>query len=812
MTKNPDASQLAPLLAAGYQLIPLHNYAHEDEFKGKRRKRGKSPVHGNWTKKPYKSADQVTHMEAGDNVGVRLRAGELVLDVDPRAFPDGQTLASAVNPFVELVLWTGMNPDLYPTVETGSGGLHVYMTKPDEVSTRDSLNDQYPGVEFKTLGRQMVAPGSIHPDTLKPYLWKVGAPELDAFGADPAPKALVDLIRRPTGSAASGGGEHDQEELAEMLDYLDPEDFRDHDRWLTLMQACHHATAGDGREEFVEWCTRDPEYADHGGLIGLRWDSLHADNDDGNRVTYRTLHKIMRDAGHGDHIPRPPAADDFEDLDPGGLPDGALTALAAKERREDMAIGETNRRSRLSVRRIDLASAKEDLVYVSAAGGVVDLKSGRAWKSVELAAVHFAGSRMTLEQETPEADRNDEKPNGVDTPKRRGRPPKPKEVRVVNVWVGDKAGDRKTVDVMTWAPGRKTICPPPEGRGDAVNVWKTPALPKAPEDWHDRAAKFEDHVRWLLPDGDDADDFLDWIAHIVQNPGVLPHTAWLMITSKRGVGRNWIASVLARVLAGHVALGVDLGEVLGSSFNERLSEKLLLVVDETREGSGSDRYRKANKLQKVITEEHREINPKFGLKSVQYNCCRFLMFSNFMDALPIDDRDRRIRVAYNPEKVREPSYYGDLYETRRDPAFIASVARLLRERDISAFNPGLPAPMTDAKRSVVEFLEKEEHRELKVLFEAWPADLIGLSDVWAHLEETCDGFPANLKFVIDEAGGAVTSRRFNKRGSSGNEKDTVVIARRGAWDVLRVKRERPAVMKEIIEAARTEWAARSSSS
>lgn len=342
--------------------------------KGKRRKRGKSPVHSNWTKKPYMSADQVTHMEAGDNVGVRLRAGEMVLDVDPRGFPDGQTLASPINPYVELVLWTGMNPDLYPTVVTGSGGLHVYMSKPEGVSTKDSLNERFPGVEFKSLGRQVVAPGSIHPDTLKTYVWKAGTSELDAFGVDAAPDALVDLIRRPTGSAATGGGEHDQEELAGMLELLDPEDFRDHESWLTLMQACHHATAGDGRDEFVEWCTRDPDHADHGTLVGLRWDSLHADNQDGNRVTYRTLHKIMRDAGHGENIPQPTALQDFgEDLDPEDLPDGALTALAAKERREDMAIGETNKRSRLSVRRIDLASAKEDLVYVSAAGGVVDL-------------------------------------------------------------------------------------------------------------------------------------------------------------------------------------------------------------------------------------------------------------------------------------------------------------------------------------------------------------------------------------------------------------------------------------------------------
>ena len=330
MTSDTDAAQLAPLIDAGYQLIPLHNHAYEDEFKGKRRKRGKSPVHANWTKRQYRSTDQISHMETGDNVGVRLRADELVLDVDPRAFPDGQTLTSPINPFVELVLWSGMDPDLYPTVVTGSGGLHVYMTKPADVSIRDSLGETFPGVEFKSLGRQVVAAGSVHPDTLRQYAWVATGPQLDALGADAAPDSLVEMIRRPTGSVVTGGGEHDQDELALMLDHLDPEDFRDRDAWLTLMQACHHATAGDGREEFVEWCTRDPEYADHGALIGLRWDSLHADND-GGRVTYRTLHKIMLDAGAGDHVPRTPAADDFDDLGDGedgddDLPDGALAA------------------------------------------------------------------------------------------------------------------------------------------------------------------------------------------------------------------------------------------------------------------------------------------------------------------------------------------------------------------------------------------------------------------------------------------------------------------------------------------------------
>lgn len=319
MTHETDAAQLGPLLEGGYELIPLHNHAYHDEHRGRRRQRGKSPLHANWTRRRYRPEDQVAHMEAGDNVGVRLRARDLVVDVDPRNFRD---VWQDVDPFTELVLRLGIDPDEFPTVVTGSGGLHIYMEKPEGASVRDSLDD-FPGVEFKSLGRQVVAPGSVHPDTGRRYAWVEGsADDLGWLGAPTAPEALVDAIRRPEGSASTGGGEVDQEELALMLDRLDPEDFRDHDRWLTLMQACHHATAGDGRQEFVEWCAGDPEYSDHGAVVGARWDSLHADND-GPRVTLRTLNKLLREAGAEDAIPRSAPEDDFEPVSAEDLPEDA---------------------------------------------------------------------------------------------------------------------------------------------------------------------------------------------------------------------------------------------------------------------------------------------------------------------------------------------------------------------------------------------------------------------------------------------------------------------------------------------------------
>ena len=101
-----------------------------------------------------------------------------------------------------------------------------------------------------------------------------------------------------------------------------------------------------------------------------------------------------------------------------------------------------------------------------------------------------------------------------------------------------------------------------------------------------------------------------------------------MITPVTGIGRNLLASILVRALRGFVAAGVSLPELLDGGFTGRLSKKLLVIVDEAREGSGERRYERATRLTSAQTEEHRHVNHKYGYQSVEKNCGRWLMFSN----------------------------------------------------------------------------------------------------------------------------------------------------------------------------------------
>lgn len=293
---------------AAYSLIPLHL---PDAVQTVRRKgvsvtmkTGKRPLHPGWTTKAYASAKVLAYAErTGCNVGVRLTDTQVVVDVDPRH--------GGIEGFEDLCFDLDIDPSRYPCVTTGGGGAHLYATIPPGTKLRDTI-ENYGGVEFKSVGRQVLAAGCIHPDSDKLYTFTAGHPNINV--QVPAPEALLDLITRPERTASVGGGHVTPERLGRALKALDPCNFREHGRWLQVMMASHYCTGGDGREVFIEWSTSDPEYTNMGDAIGRRWDSLHADHNSG--VTAATINMHLKEAGRRDLFLRESnAAEDFADDD-----------------------------------------------------------------------------------------------------------------------------------------------------------------------------------------------------------------------------------------------------------------------------------------------------------------------------------------------------------------------------------------------------------------------------------------------------------------------------------------------------------------
>ena len=169
---------IGDLLDAGYILVPL---------------RGKIPMDPAWEQTPpgkYGVADFVE-----GNYGVALKPGDLIIDVDPRHFPDGDNVLSRFTHDIKM--------DLSKTfvVRTGGGGLHIYLSKPADILVRNGLKE-YPGIEFKSCGRQVVGPGSIHPDSGQEYVVASGKPSDIAD----APTRLLALIQRTAVPFSELGG------------------------------------------------------------------------------------------------------------------------------------------------------------------------------------------------------------------------------------------------------------------------------------------------------------------------------------------------------------------------------------------------------------------------------------------------------------------------------------------------------------------------------------------------------------------------------------------------------------------------------
>jgi hypothetical protein len=302
---------------------------------------------------------------------------------------------------------------------------------------------------------------------------------------------------------------------------------------------------------------------------------------------------------------------------------------------------------------------------------------------------------------------------------KKGRP-----ISVVKAWLRDP--QRITVHTRTFRAGGPLFCQSPADT-KALNTWREPPRITPPVDWPARVKPLLDHIDFLVPNVNERACFLDWLAHIEQRPGDLPHFHFLFFTAVQGIGRNWLSSLLAWVWPGVVALDVELDKLLDGGFNGRLSRKILVVVNEVREGRGMNAYRHADTLRGLLTNATRNINPKYGREYDEFNSARWLMFSNHEGALPLDRFDRRIYAIQNPDAPRNASYYAKLYAMLDDRKFTASVRELLRQRDISKFNPGMHAPLTATKQRVIDAGRSDAELQLAELVESHPRDCITTS-------------------------------------------------------------------------------------
>ncbi len=632
---TPSFDDAEFLARVGHVLIPL-------------REGSKAPRDRDWPNRQYDAVAVIAEARArSGNLGVRLGPRDLVLDVDPRNGGEASLRA--------LVADAGLDLDRYPYVATGGGGHHYYLRKREGVNTVGRL-PQYPGIDFKKQGGQVVAPGSMHPETGRRYeseFWMLGPDETPE-----APATLLELlrVRRVTKPAGTGDadrwGEITPEQLAAALAELPPDDYGEgtHDDWFQLMCASHHATAGAGREEFIAWSTQAAGYSDHAERIGLRWDSLASSTGQGGRpTTVRHLYQVL--ASHGAGVPYVAPEDDFDAFeDPAELGQGVDDATLREPPKPE---GKAAVLDEMNSQHCVVMENGKFRVFTEEFDPVL----GR----------HF------YQRSTKEDFQN----------------------LYCNSFV-EQVNDRPTTRAQFWLkhPKRrqyKGVIFDPAGDHDGwLNLWRGWSVEPAPGDW----SLLDQLIREVLTDGDPQgySYVLNWMAAMFQRPSQ-PAEVAIAFKGAKGTGKGTLGRVLQHIAGAH-GLHISSPEHITGRFNSHLQNCICLFADEAF--WAGDKSGEA-KLKALVTEPTVAYEGKGRDAVMGKNLIHIVMASNSDWVVPAGlDGERRFAVfEVNDSRKDDHSFFRALNHQLDDGGRAAFLHDMLA-RDIKGWHPRNDIPQNGA--------------------------------------------------------------------------------------------------------------------
>lgn len=377
------------------------------------------------------------------------------------------------------------------------------------------------------------------------------------------------------------------------------------------------------------------------------------------------------------------------------------------------------------------------LRYVNSEGrhGVFNIKTKR-FHMMEIARTVYASSTMQV----PKLDAT-----GEPRFDRQGRPVM-QDIKILQLW--EKDPRRQDVHGLSWLPNGAETCESPDGEAGYANSWRGFRAWPAPRDPAPWLAIWREHLAYLIPNEPERRRFEQWIAHIVQRPEQLPTTGYLFINEEHGTGRDWLGRVLSVVLRGYVADSLNLETLLGlAQFNGTISGKLLGIISEIK-AETDGRYQIAQKLRNAIDSKRRVINDKFGRNAVEYNCMRLMFFSNHLDALPFDEKDRRIIVIRSTSEPMDDMYYKRIYGPYNDdnPEFFSAIFHHLASLDLSGFDHAARAEITDAKAEVLDSLMSDVERSVRRFSKEWPGEFATFTQLKQFIDSDLgDGTAARTK-------------------------------------------------------------------
>lgn len=301
-----------------------------------------------------------------------------------------------------------------------------------------------------------------------------------------------------------------------------------------------------------------------------------------------------------------------------------------------------------------------------------------------------------------------------------------------------------------------------------VNLYREDLVPTAPERLRPVDKKnikiVRNHVANLLPDEEEQRLFIDWLAWITQNPGKLVRWA-ILLQGVPGDGKSFFGELM-RVVLGYCNVRSIDAAALESNFQDWAHGSCLICVEEVKM-HGVDSYDILNRNKPRISNRFIPINPKGKTEREIVNTGNQFLTSNYTNAMPITDDDRRYCVLntrfmsaaeYRQFREENPGYYEALFLAIEESG--PALRKWLLEWEISEnFPAGQIAPITKGRAKMIaasrpQFLRDMDEVITQGEFETISADLVSVTELADVLIGQDSDFPTNQKmhFIMTQNG------------------------------------------------------------
>jgi hypothetical protein len=261
-----------------------------------------------------------------------------------------------------------------------------------------------------------------------------------------------------------------------------------------------------------------------------------------------------------------------------------------------------------------------------------------------------------------------------------------KKVSVITEWF--KWPLRRRHTKLEYAPGQSPVLD-----DGSLNTWE--GWGTKPEDGSIKA--FYTLLEHIIPDEEFRMWFLQWMAYPIQNPGTKLFTSVLLHGRNHGTGKTFIGYMIGQIY------GVNYQELsqedIHNPFNSWAVDKQFIVGEEI---TGSDKRRDADKLKSMITRETLTVNEKNVRQYTIKDCINYFFTSNHPDAFFLEDQDRRFAIYETEAEPMDDEEYAKIDSWYKSGGTSHLFYHLLNDIDCSTFNPKARAPLTAAKRDMIE--------------------------------------------------------------------------------------------------------------